>query len=82
MAIMTTKNFTNNSAYLGSNAGLPAATLLRAIMKNHPEIRRSVFETLRDRVMALGIIIHDDAWDDLLVASSAELESSKAHVIE
>ena len=66
----------------GVGSSLAAATTLRAIMKNHPEIHRKVLGVLREQVAALGVVIGENAWDGLLVASADELEHSKAHVIE
>ena len=66
----------------GVGISLAAATMLRAIMKNHPEIRQSVFDVLREQAASLGVVIDSDAWGYLLIASAGELEHSKAHVIE
>jgi hypothetical protein len=66
----------------GVGVSLAAATTLRAIMKNHPEIRHNVFEVLREQAASLGVVIDDEAWVDLLIASAGDLEHSKAHVIE
>lgn len=74
--------FTSESHSSSINFALAGATTLRALMKNHPEIRQSVFETLRDRVNALGVSMGDDVWRELVVANASELEHSKAHVIE
>jgi hypothetical protein len=62
--------------------GLGEAILLRTIMKNHASIREAVLDTLKKQVVALGVVINENAWEHLVLANAAELELSRAHVIE
>jgi hypothetical protein len=57
------------------------ATLLRTLMKNDPHIKRRVVNALKEEVGALGLAFDDAVWDRLIIASTSELESSRAHVV-
>jgi hypothetical protein len=51
-------------------------------MKNNTTIRSNILGVLREELTGLGVIVSDDVWTDLVIASAGELEHSKAHVIE